>query len=421
MTPDILTAIADQFGTPTYVYDLDQVKAQYNAFKSAFSWDNLKICYAMKANYNRDILATLNALGSGIDAVSPGDLVMARSCGIDIKNIIYTANNITDAEMHEIAATGVLMNIGSLSRLEKYADAFPGTRVCLRINPDVVDGAHDKIKTGGDLTKFGILMEDVDKVIAITRAAGLKVVGLHEHTGSGLQKPDSITRAMKQVMGIATPDNFPDLEFLDFGGGFKIPYGPEETPIDLADIGRQVTDLFSAFCKDYGRDLGLWFEPGKYLTAQAGYLLVRVNTIKHNRTRTICGTDSGFPQLIRPMFYDAYHRIDNITNPDGAPGRYDICGNICETGDLFAKDRPMPEIRENDLLAVRDAGAYCYAMGGTYNLRPMPAEVVVENNTFRLSRKRLTPEDLVAFIMGESAGHSREHRDMAVRPGADAA
>ena len=418
MTPDLLTDIADTFGTPTYVYDLDRVKEQYNTFKSAFPWPRLKICYAMKANYNRDILATLNELGSGIDAVSPGDLAMARSCGISISNIIYTANNITDTEMHEIAATGVLMNIGSLSRLKRYAEAYPGTRVCLRINPDVVDGAHDKIKTGGDLTKFGILLEDVEQIKEIVREAGLKVVGLHEHTGSGLKKPDSIIKAMKQVMSVATRENFPDLEFLDFGGGFKVPYGPDETPIDIREIGSRVTRLFSEFCRDYGRELGLWFEPGKYLTAQAGTLLVRVNTVKQNRHRTICGTDSGFPQLIRPMFYDAYHAIENISNPAGMPGTYDICGNICETGDLFAKDRDMPEVRENDLLGIKDAGAYCYAMGGTYNLRPMPAEVVVEKGGFRLSRKRLTPEDLVALITGESATPARNDFNTQTRPDA---
>ncbi|MDD9301548.1 MAG: diaminopimelate decarboxylase [Desulfobacter sp.] len=401
MRSDILIAIAQQYNTPAYVYDLDRIKTQYAEFKAAFDWPKLKICYAMKANFNKDIIGCLAALGSGIDAVSPGDLYMAQSCGIKINNIIYTANNITDAEMNEVADTGVLMNIGSLSRLEKYAKAFPNTRVCLRINPDVVDGAHDKIKTGGDLTKFGILLEDVDKVSAITRAAGLKVVGLHEHTGSGLQNPDSIIQAMNQVMTIATPTNFPDLEFLDFGGGFKVPYGPDESPIDLKSMGKAVCQVFSQFCNDYGRELELWFEPGKFLTAQAGSLLVKVNTIKRNRHRTICGTDSGFPQLIRPMFYNAYHAIDNLSNPQGSPQVYDICGNICETGDLFAKDRTLPRIRENDLLVIQNAGAYCYAMGGNYNLRPMPAEVVVENNEYRLSRRRLSSEELVAMITGE--------------------
>ncbi len=402
MTPEILTTIAEEFGTPTYIYDLDQIKTQYDLFKSAFPWPGLSICYAMKANYNRDILRYLSCLGAGIDAVSPGDLYMAQSCGIDTANIIYTANNMTDQEMNEVVATGVLMNIGSLSRLEKYAQSFPHTRICLRFNPDVVDGGHEKIKTGGNLTKFGILLEDVDKTLALVRKYELRVIGLHEHTGSGLQKSDSITRAMKQIMTIATRDNFPDLEFLNFGGGFKVPYGPDESPIDLTGIGQKVTKLFSEFCSAYGRQLALWFEPGKFLTAQSGCLVVRVNTIKQNRNRTICGTDSGFPQLIRPMFYDAYHAISNLSNPEGEPGVYDICGNICETGDLFAKGRSIPLIRENDILAIHTAGAYCYAMGGSYNLRPMPAEVVIENKKFRLSRHRLTPKQLVDLITQES-------------------
>ena len=204
----------------------------------------------------------------------------------------------------------------------------------------------------------------------LARDFGLNIVGLHEHTGSGLQNPDSILKAMENIMAIARPDQFPNLEFLDFGGGFKIPYRPEERPIDIRGIGRAVSTRFSEFCRNYGRKLELRFEPGKFLSAPCGVLLVRVNTVKLNRDRKICGTDSGFPQLIRPMFYGAHHRIENLSHPDGPAEPCDICGNICETGDLFAKDRQLQAIREGDLLAIRDAGAYCYAMGGYYNLRP---------------------------------------------------
>jgi len=404
----LLNTIAKKFGTPTYVYDLDRIKHQYRLFCEAFPWPSLKIFYAMKANYNLSVLTTIKNLGAGIDAVSPGDLYMALSCGFDPSKIIYTANNMKDTEMEEVAATKVLMNIDSLSRLEKYANAYPNTKVCLRFNPDVVDGEHDKIKTGGDLTKFGILLEDVNKVKAITNKYGLKVVGIHEHTGSGLIKPDSILNAMEKIFSIATRKNFPDLTFLDFGGGFKVAYGPDEVPVNYKLMGARVVERFSNFCRNYGRELELRFEPGKYLTAQAGQLLVEVNTVKQNRNRTICGTDSGFPQLIRPMFYDAHHTILNISNPEGEPFIYDICGNICETGDLFAKDRPLPEIRENDILSIQDAGAYCYAMGGTYNLRPMPAEVVVENNKTFLSRKRLTPRQLIDLICRESTDINRQ-------------
>lgn len=400
--PDILLKIANTHGTPTYVYDLDRITYQYDYLKAAFAGPKLSLLYAMKANYNVHILKHLQRLGAGIDAVSPGDLGLALKCGFDPSKIIYTANNMTDNEMEMVADEGVLMNIDSLSRLKKFSQRYPGAQVCLRFNPDVVDGEHKKIMTGGDLTKFGILLEDADKAAVIAKTSGIKIVGLHEHTGSGLINPDSILNAMKNIMTIATPERFPDLKFLDFGGGFKIPYKPDESQIDYKAIGNRVVDLFDSFCRDYGRSLRLVFEPGKFLTAQAGYLLVTVNTIKYNRTRTICGTDSGFPQLIRPMFYDAYHHIDNLTHPDGELNTYDICGNICETGDLFAADRIINKIRENDILSINDAGAYCYAMGGVYNLRPMPAEVMVENDRFYLSRERQTPEQLVDLILAQS-------------------
>ena len=402
LTCRILTKIAEIHGTPTYVYDLDRIKERYQYFQDAFPWPGLTICYAMKANYNPTVLRTLHSLGAFIDAVSPGDLYMAMACGFDVSRIIYTANNMKDSEVHEVMKTGALMNIGSLSRLEKFAGKYPEIPLCLRFNPDVVDGEHDKIKTGGDLTKFGILLEDIDKALRIIRKHRLRIIGLHEHTGSGLVKPDSILNSMKNIMSIATKNNFPDLEFLDFGGGFKVPYGPDEAEIDYKLMGRDIVALFSDFCDAYGKKLDLYFEPGKFLTAQAGCLLVEVNTIKNNHKRTICGTDSGFPQLIRPMFYDAYHHIENISNPKGEKMEYDICGNICETGDLFAKNRLVSRIREKDLLSINDAGAYCYAMGGVYNLRPMPAEVVVENGRIRLSRKRQTSKELIRSILEES-------------------
>ncbi|NOX33388.1 MAG: diaminopimelate decarboxylase [Deltaproteobacteria bacterium] len=398
----LLQHIASHYGTPTYVYDLDRIKIQLQYLKDAFDWPMLDICYAMKANYNPDVLKALRAAGAHIDAVSPGDLCMALQCGFDVSKIIYTANNMKNAEVEEVMKTGVLMNIDSLSRLDKFAQKYPGTRVCLRFNPDVVDGEHDKIKTGGDLTKFGILLEDTDKAALIAKGGSLKIVGLHEHTGSGLKKSDSILNAMKNIMSIATPARFPDLEFLDFGGGFKVPYTRDERQVDYKKIGKDIVLLFKNFCDDYGKQLRLIFEPGKFLTAQAGVLLVEVNTIKQNRAKTICGTDSGFPQLIRPMFYDACHHIENITNPDGLLKKYDICGNICETGDLFAKERLISEIREGDILSINDAGAYCYAMGGVYNLRPMPAEVVLDDNNIHLSRKRLTPEQLISLILAET-------------------
>jgi diaminopimelate decarboxylase len=398
----LLLNLAEEYGTPLYVYDGDQVVQRYNDLYDFIKWPKLRIHYAMKANFNFGLLQMLNEAGAGIDAVSPGDVMMAKKAGFSTDKIIYTANNMTDAEVAQVKEMGVLMNIGSLSRLEKFGKDYPGSEVCIRFNPDVVDGENAKIMTGGDLTKFGVLLQDVETVKEIVAKYNLKVVGLHEHTGSGLQHTASVFQSMKNLMAIATPENFPELRFLDFGGGFKVPYKPDEKRVDYVEMGAEITRLFSEFCEKYGKELEMYFEPGKYIVAEAGYMLVEVNTLKDNKGRQIAGCNSGFPQLIRPMFYDAYHHILNISNPDGELKLYDVCGNICETGDRFAEQRELPEVREGDILSIENAGAYCYAMGGVYNLRPMPTEVVVSNGKVSQVRKGVSCEELINMIIGES-------------------
>ncbi|VFM99166.1 MAG: diaminopimelate decarboxylase [Candidatus Kentron sp. G] len=397
-----LVAAAKEFGTPLYLYDADLVVRRYRELHAFIPWPRLRIYYAMKANYNAGLLKVLNGIGACLDTVSPAEVLMARTLGFTDDRLLYTANNMTDAEVRAVQATGVMLNIDSLSRLEKFGKEFPGSRICLRFNPDVVDGEHEKVRTGGVLTKFGILLRDVEWARAITKKYGLVVAGLHEHTGSGLERTESVYRSMKNLMAIATPKRFPELEFLDFGGGFKVPYRPHEGRVDYRAMGEEITRLFHAFCQRYGRALEMRFEPGKYIVAEAGYLIVEVNTIKHNHDRVIVGCNSGFPHLIRPVMYGSYHHIVNLTNPDGELGRYDVCGNICETGDRFAEQREIPEIREGDLLAIGNAGAYCYSMGGVYNLRSMPAEAMIYEGELRLVRKRLSNEELVDRILEES-------------------
>ncbi len=395
----ILLEAAEKFGTPVYVYDADCVIQKYTELYDFIKYPNLKILYAMKANFNFQILRLLNEENASLDTVSPGDVLLAKAAGFTSDRILYTANNMTDAEVAQVVETGVLLNIGSLSRLEKFGKDYPGSDVCIRFNPDVVDGAHEKIMTGGDLTKFGVLLADVDKVIAICAKYDLTVVGLHEHTGSGLQHTSSVFKSMENLMEIATKENFPCLRFLDFGGGFKVTYHPDEEAVDYTEMGAEITRLFTDYTKSYGKDLDMYFEPGKYIVAEAGYMLTEVNTIKDNNGRLIVGCNSGFPQLIRPMIYDSYHHIINLTNPDGKLGTFDICGNICETGDRFAEAREMAEIREGDVLSIENAGAYCYSMGGVYNMRAMPAEVMYHKGELKLIRRALSTEELVAQIV----------------------
>ena len=391
--------LARTYGTPLFVYDGDLMLERYNDLFRFIPHERLCIHYALKANYNPALLSLLRDAGAGIDAVSPGEVVLALALGFDPEKIIYTANNMTDAEFDRVMKTGVTVNIGSLSRLSKCAKSHPGAKICLRFNPDVCDGDNVMTMTGGDLTKFGILLQDADRAAEIAAGGNLHIIGLHEHTGSGLQHAESVLKSMDNLMAIATGERFPELEFLDFGGGFKVPYKDDETPIDYIDMGKKIAEKFDNFCAVYGKQLLMRFEPGKFLSAECGTLIMEVNTIKHNRSRTIAGCNSGFPQLIRPVLYGAYHKIINLTNPDGKPALYDVCGNICETGDRFAEQRELPEIREYDLLAIKNAGAYCYSMGSVYNLRPMPAEAVIRNGEVADFRKALTDEELVTRIL----------------------
>ena len=394
-----LLVCAGKYGTPLFVYDGSLMLERFHDLFKFIDHPRLKVHYALKANYNPALLKLLRDAGAGIDAVSPAEVQLALRLGFTPDRIVYTANNMTDAEFDRVMKTGVIVNIGSLSRLKKTAKNYPGAKLCLRFNPDVCDGDNAKTMTGGDLTKFGILLDAVEEVKAIVKSGNLHIVGLHEHPGSGIQHTESVLQSMRNLLAIATPENFPELEFMDFGGGFKVPYRPDESRIDYVAMGKQICELFNNFCKSYGRELDMRFEPGKYLSAECGTLVVEVNTIKHNRTRTIAGCNSGFPQLIRPVLYDAYHHIVNLSNPQGTPMIYDICGNICETGDRFAEQRELPEIREYDLLAIENAGAYCYSMGSVYNLRPMPAEVVlVDGKVFSINRAQ-SDDELIDTVL----------------------
>lgn len=389
-----LDEIADRFGTPTYVYCLDTVGRQVEALRKAFPWPSLKIFYAMKSNWNPDLLRHLHRHDCGIDAVSEGDLLLAQQLGFTTDRILYTANNIRDDEMDRVAESGVLFNAGSLHRLERFAERHPGSRVCIRFNPDVEAGEHIIVRTGGPLSKFGILLEDVPRVQEIARRHGLKIVGIHEHTGSGIADLEKVMTSIRNLLAIA--HSFEELEFIDIGGGFKVPYQPDESPIDYEHFGGRIVDLFAGFCRDYGRELELWLEPGKFLSAQCGVLLTEVNTLRNNRGMLFAGMDTGFSQLIRPVLYDAWHNLVKCSGLSAPSRRYQLVGNICEGGDVFGADRPLPELQPGDRVAIQNAGAYCSSMASVYNLRPLPAEVVIEAGRARLSRRRRSVAELVA-------------------------
>ncbi len=396
-----LIALAAKYGTPLYVYEGETIKEKYHQLLNCFPYDKKKLFYAMKANYNLSILRLLEKEGANIDAVSPAEVLLALKAGFTKDRIIFTANMMTEKEIHQASKLGVLFNVGSLSELEQYGKSYPGSDICLRFNPDVVAGFHKSVRTGGKDTKFGIPLHRLEESKAIAGKYNLKVIGVHEHTGSGIPETVNMMEGFRNILAIIKRKHFPDLQFADFGGGFKVPYKPEEEHKDYQRFGDEVIKQLRECCGEYGRELYIYFEPGRYIVAESGTLLVTVTAVKAD-WKNIAGTDSGFPQLIRPMFYDAYHEIKNLSNPDGKFNTYDIAGNICETGDYFAVQRELPEIRKDDVLAIMNAGAYCYSMGGIYNLRPMPAEVLVLNGKDKLVRKGLSPEELVRQIVRES-------------------
>ena len=383
-----LLDLAKEYGTPTYIYDLGVIAEKLDSLKKSFKWPKLRICYAMKANSNMDVLKLLRSKGASIDAVSYGDILIALKAGFLAKDIIFTCNNVSDEEIDNVHKLGVLINIGDLSRLEKFGKKNPGSRICLRINTEIESGENDLVKTAGKESQFGLLLEDVDSAIDIVGKYKLSVIGIHEHTGSGLYNTEEMFESIKRTLDVAK--KFRGLEFVDFGGGFKVPYKPEEKRVDYESFGERMIDIFTKFCKEYGKDLELVFEPGKYMVAESGILLVEVNTIKKTPHKIYAGVNSGFSQLIRPLLYGAYHNIVNVSNPSGPQKKFDVAGNICEGGDIFAKDRMISEIKEGDILVIQNAGAYCYSMASVYNNRPLPAEIIVQDGKHWISKKRLS-------------------------------
>lgn len=390
-------AIAQQFGLPLYVYDADRIVQQIDRFRQAFGGTpdrrvNLKIKYAAKSLTNLAILKLMRLQGVEVDVVSVNEARLAMRAGYTAEQIMYTPSGNAWSEIQQAIELGLRLNVDSLPLLEQIGQTYGASvPVCLRINPSVADGGNFKIQTGHANSKFGIPNDYRDRIAAVVLQYGLVVVGLHIHTGSDFKDAGTFLKGASVLFEMAA--SYPDLEFIDFGSGFKVAYREGDSVTDLSDLGAKVSAAFHAFCQRYGRDLELWFEPGKYLVSEAGHLLAQVNVVKQHPTRRFVQVDTGLNHLIRPMMYDAWHDIINVSNPTGAPTRYDVVGYICET-DTFATDRMLPEVRTGDVLSFENAGAYGYSMASTYNLRERPAEVLVYEGQAHLIRQRDTFEDL---------------------------
>ena len=394
-SPSLLRDAAVQFGTPTYVYELAVIDRQIERLQGLFSGLPVDLLYAMKANSIPAIMQRLIDAGIGIDAVSPTELLLALHLGADPSQILYSANNMEDTEMHLAHEHGVLLNIGELSRLARYGAAYPGARVSIRLNPQIGAGHHEHVITAGAKSKFGIPVQDWDAVARVIDTYQLRLVGLHQHIGSGVQEASTMWDAMQVLLEVARPHTA--LEFINFGGGFGIPYHAGASGLDLVGLRDQLHDALLQYQRDHPSEvLRFRFEPGRYFVAEAGSLLVEVNCVKQANGRTWVGTNSGFNHLIRPSMYGAHHEVYNLSNPSGSTESYYVVGNVCESGDIFARDRAVQEIREGDILAILDAGAYGSSMASLYNLRSLPAEVMASSDgTFTLLRPRQSPREIL--------------------------
>lgn len=388
-----LNAIAKEFGTPVYVYHAERITEQYKKLTDAFAKTDTRFFYACKALTNINILKHIKNIGASIDCSSINEVKLAMVAGFKPQDILYTSNGIDFNEIEAAVDTGVHINIDSLHNLEKFGQKYGHDYpVGIRLRPNILAGGNIKISTGHDKSKFGIPVDQLDKILSLVKQYNIFIRNLHIHTGSEIKDVDVFVKGIEVLFDIIP--KFNELESIDLGGGFKVPYKKNDHETDIALLAQKVDEAFANHPNPNGRHLQVWFEPGKFLVSASGYLITKVNVMKETDATTFVSINSGFNHLIRPMFYDAYHHIENISNPNGAEHKYSIVGNICET-DTFAWDRKLPEVKEDDLLVFHNAGAYGFEMSSNFNSRYKPAEVLVKDGKAQLIRKRDDFEDLL--------------------------
>ncbi len=391
-TKDLLN-LTQKYNSPLYVYNADVIEFQYNRITSAFkNIKKVKVNYAVKALSNLSILKFFKKLKSGLDTVSIQEVRLGLKAGFSPKEIIYTPNGVSFEEIVEVSKMGVQINIDNLSILEQFGHLYPKIPVCVRINPHIMAGGNRKISVGHIDSKFGISIHQVPHILRIAENTKMVINGVHMHTGSDILDIDVFVSATEILFDVAK--QFKDLEFIDLGSGFKVPYKDGDICTNIEELGERLSTRFNEFCKNYGRNISLMFEPGKFLVSESGKFLAKVNVIKQTTSNVFAGIDSGFNHLIRPMFYDAYHHITNLSNIEGRARFYTVVGYICET-DTFGTNRQISEIREGDILCFNNAGAYCFSMASNYNSRYKPAEVLWYQGKDYLIRSRDTFEDIV--------------------------
>ena len=388
-----LLKIAEEFGSPVYVYDSEKIINQYNRLTKAFrKVKKLKLNYAAKALSNISVLKIFNSIGAGLDTVSIQEVRLGLKAGFKPEHIIFTPNGVSLEEIENVSKLGVQINIDNLSILEQFGTKHPKIPVCIRINPHVMAGGNTNISVGHIDSKFGISIHQIPLLLRIVNNTNMNINGIHMHTGSDILDIDVFIYASEILF--ETAKNFKNLDFIDFGSGFKVPYKPGDIETNIEELGDKLSKRFNEFCKEYGKELTLAFEPGKFLVSEAGVFLAKVNVVKQTTSTVFAQIDSGFNHLIRPMLYGSQHEILNISSPEGRERFYSVVGYICET-DTFANNRRIAEINEGDILCFKNAGAYCYSMASNYNSRYRPVEVLIHKGKAHLIRKRETFDDII--------------------------
>ena len=393
MNHSILKSIAEKHKCPVYVYDGNKIKKQYERLTNAFNGiKKLRINYACKALSNISILSLMRSMGSGLDTVSIQEVQLGLKAGFKAENIIFTPNGVSMNEIEKVASLGVQINIDNLTILEQFGTKYQDIPVCIRINPHVMAGGNSNISVGHIDSKFGISIHQIPHILRIVENTKMNINGVHMHTGSDILDIEVFLHAAEILF--ETASKFKNLDFIDFGSGFKVPYKFGDIETNIEELGEKLSKRFHSFCKTYGKDLELAFEPGKFLVSEAGYFLTKVNAIKQTTSTVFAQVDSGFNHLIRPMLYGSHHEIINISNPEGKKRFYTVVGYICET-DTFGNNRKISEISEGDTLAFKNSGAYCFTMASNYNSRYRPAEILWYNEKSFVIRKEETFDDLI--------------------------
>ena len=388
-----LLKIAKDFGGPIYIYDSEKIKKQYKKIELAFkSVKNLSINYAAKALSNVNILKYLNNLGSGLDTVSLQEVELGIKAGFNPKSIIYTPNGVSIDEIEKVVSYGAQINIDNLAMLEQFGNKHASVPVCIRINPHVMAGGNNNISVGHIDSKFGISIHQIPHLLRIVENTKMNINGIHMHTGSDILDIEVFLHASEILFNTAR--KFKNLSFIDFGSGFKVPYKKGDIETNIDELGEKLSIRFNEFCRDYGSELTLVFEPGKYLVSEAGYFVSKVNSVKQTTSTVFAQVESGFNHLLRPMFYGSYHEIENLSNPLGEERFYSVVGYICET-DTFGSNRKISEIKEGDYLVFKNAGAYCFSMSSNYNSRYKPKEILWIGGKGHLIRREEKFDDLI--------------------------